>query len=179
MRGTTANLSSGAELASNSEKETKEKDSGGGGFVSLIALAVISAIGAFGAVYLFTGSSEPPVIACTEDTSHEPTHAPLASNDYVYVDLQEILVTIGNEPATRYVKIQTSIISDSRNMSAVKKAEPMLADAFVGYLRALTLAEFESADFYPKMREQLAVRSEAVLGADVSHGVLITEFLLR
>ena len=93
--------------------------------------------------------------------------------------MQEILVTIGNEPATRYVKIKTSVISDNSHVSAVKKAEPMLVDAFVGYLRALQLSDFESADFYPKMREQLAMRSEIVLGADASHGVLVTEFLLR
>ena len=72
-----------------------------------------------------------------------------------------------------------SVISDSEHMGAVKKAEPMLVDAFVGYLRALTLSDFESADFYPRMREQLAVRSEVVLGPEASHGVLITEFLLR
>ena len=75
------------------------------------------------------------------------------------------------------IELSTGLISKS--MGLVADSLDMLADAFVGYLRALTLAEFESPDFYPKMREQLAVRSEAVLGADVSHGVLITEFLLR
>lgn len=166
-------------MASNPETEPDETPKGGGGLVSLIALAVVCAAGAFGTVFMLSGKDTPAVLACGEHAEDGSAHAPLAMSEYVYVDLQEILVTIGNEPATRYVKIKMSVISDNEHMGDVKKAEPMLVDAFVGYLRALTLSDFESADFYPRMREQLAVRSEVVLGADASHGVLITEFLLR
>ncbi len=166
-------------MASNPEKEPGDAPKSGGGLVPLIVLAVVCALGAFGTVFILSGGDEPTVLACADHEQGSPAHAPLAMDDYVYVDLQEILVTIGNEPATRYVKINMSVISDSEHMGAVKKAEPMLVDAFVGYLRALTLSDFESADFYPRMREQLAVRSEVVLGPEASHGVLITEFLLR
>ena len=166
-------------LATDSDTEPLEKKSSGGGLIPLVVLAVVSMAGAFGVVYFLSPSPNPAALACAPGADGAPAHVPLALEDHVYVELQEILVTIGNEPATRYVKIKTSVISDSSHMGAVKKAEPLLVDAFVGYLRALQLSDFESADFYPKMREQLAMRSEIVLGADTSHGVLVTDFLLR
>jgi flagellar FliL protein len=55
----------------------------------------------------------------------------------------------------------------------------MLIDAFNTYLRSIEMKDFEDPGFYPRMREQLARRSELVLGSGVSSGVLITEFLLR
>jgi flagellar protein FliL len=166
-------------LASDTDSEIPEKKASGGGLIPLVVLALVSMAGAFGVVFFLSPSPSPAALACGPGDGGAAAHQPLALEDHVYVELQEILVTIGNEPATRYVKIQTSVISDSSHMGAVKKAEPMLVDAFVGYLRALQLTDFESADFYPKMREQLAMRSEIVLGADASHGVLVTEFLLR
>lgn len=166
-------------LASDANTELPEEKSSGGGLIPLVVLAVVSMAGAFGIVYFLSPNTPAAALACAPGEGGKPAHTPLALEDHVYVELQEILVTIGNEPATRYVKIKTSVISDNSHVSAVKKAEPMLVDAFVGYLRALQLSDFESADFYPKMREQLAMRSEIVLGADASHGVLVTEFLLR
>tara|TARA_R100000365_G_C2748700_1_gene81469 strand:- start:32760 stop:33260 length:501 start_codon:yes stop_codon:yes gene_type:complete len=166
-------------LASDSETTTPDKGSSGGGLIQLIVLAVTCAIGGFAAVFFLSPSASPVALACEADSTEAADDTPLALEDHVYVELQDILVTIGNEPATRYVKIKMSVISDKDHLNVVKKAEPMLVDAFVGYLRALQLSEFESADFYPKMREQLSRRSEIVLGPDASQGVLITEFLLR
>ncbi|KCZ52214.1 hypothetical protein HY3_09490 [Hyphomonas pacifica] len=147
--------------------------------MQLIVLGGACAIGGFATVFFVSPKASPIALACVSDSSEAAGHNALALEDHAYVELQDILVTIGNAPATRYVKIKMSVISDKDHVNAVKKAEPMLVDAFVGYLRALQLSEFESADFYPKMREQLSRRSEIVLGADASNGVLITEFLLR
>lgn len=158
--------------------DAEPKASSGGGLLKLIALALVCAGGSFGAVYFLSPSQAAP-ISCAEPSDGLTHSEPLAREDQVYVELEEILVTIGNAPATRYVKMQISVITDKTTAEKVKKAEPMLADAFVGYLRALQLTDFESADFYPQLREQLAHRSEVVLGGDVSEGVLITEFLLR
>lgn len=166
-------------MATGSNTEDTEKKSSGGGLIPLVVLAAVCMAGAFGVVFFLSPNPAPAALACTPDASGSAVRTPLALEDHVYVELQEILITIGNEPATRYVKIKTSVISDASHMGAVKKAEPMLVDAFVGYLRALQLSDFESADFYPKMREQLARRAEIVLGSDASHGVLVTEFLLR
>lgn len=108
-----------------------------------------------------------------------PVTSALASADQVYVDLKEVLITIGSEPATRYLKMNVSIVTGKDGVSKVKAAEPMLIDAFNNYLRSIELRDVEDPGFYPHMREQLARRAELVLGGTVSNGVLITEFLLR
>lgn len=159
--------------------DTAPEPKSGGNIVNWAILAVVSAACSFAVVFFMS----PPVTAespvCTVATSTLPKGSPLAAADQEYVALEELLVTIGNEPATRFVKIHTSIVTKKGNGEAIKKAEPMLADAFITYLRSVELSDFETTSFYPRMREQLARRAELVLGDDVSRGVLITEFLLR
>ncbi|MEM5518867.1 flagellar basal body-associated FliL family protein [Henriciella sp. AS95] len=151
----------------------------GGNIVNWAILAVVSAACSFAVVFFMAPSvtAESPV--CTVATNGTPQATPLATGDQEYVELEELLVTIGNEPATRFVKINTSIVTPKGNGDTIRKAEPMLADAFITYLRSVELSDFETAGFYPRMREQLGRRAELVLGGDVSKGVLITEFLLR
>ncbi len=61
----------------------------------------------------------------------------------------------------------------------VEGAAPMLTDAFLTYLRAIDISDFEAESFYPDLKEQLSRRAELVLGAERARGVLITEFMLR
>ena len=86
--------------------------------IPLVVLAVVSMAGAFGVVYFLSPSAPAAALACTPGEDGKPAHTPLALEDHVYFELQEILVTIGNEPATRYVKIKTSVISDNSHVSA-------------------------------------------------------------
>ncbi|WP_300380591.1 flagellar basal body-associated FliL family protein [Henriciella sp.] len=148
-----------------------------GGLVKYGLLGLVSLGCSFGTVFMLapSGNAGTPVCAAAASTTSEP----LAREDQAYVELNEIIITIGNEPATRYVKIKTAIVADKGDSGKVGKAELMLKDAFIGYLRSLELSDLESAAFYPRLREQLSRRAELVLGGDVSQGVLITEFLLR
>ena len=163
----------------NDTPDAETKTPSEGGLLKLIVLALVCAGASFGAVYFLSPSATSVQVSCADTSVTPPKSQSLASDDQIYIEMKDLLVTIGNEPATRYIKMKTSIITDKAASEKVKKAEPMLADAFVGYLRALELTDFESADFYPELREQLSHRSEVVLGGDVSQGVLITEFLLR
>ena len=90
-----------------------------------------------------------------------------------------MLITVGSAPATRFLKMNISIITDASGAKAVAEAEPMLADAFNTYLRSIEMTDLEDPGFYPRMREQLTRRAELVLGDGVTDGVLITQFLLR
>lgn len=160
--------------------QTAAEKSSGGGMMTFIVIGIVSAVMSFGAVFFLAPSGSAAVPVC-EAQSHDVgfTPQPLARADQEYVELDEILITIGDEPATRYIKIKTAIVANKNDASAVKKAQPMLTDAFISYLRSVQLSDFESASFYPRLREQLSRRSELVLGGDVSRGVLVTEFLLR
>ncbi len=149
----------------------------GGGLAGILIVAGASLAASFGLFY-FLSPQAPAAQACPT-VAVAPATPALASADHVYVDLKEVLITIGSEPATRYLKMNISIITGRDGATKVKAAEPMLIDAFNNYLRSIELADVEDPGFYPHMREQLARRAELVLGGTVSNGVLITEFLLR
>jgi flagellar FliL protein len=156
--------------------QTSGKKSGGG-FVGLAILAVGAMTSSFATVYVL--ASDPPTGPACPVVDTGPAIEPIAQQDQTYVELQDILITIGSEPATRYLKMKVSIVTDNSGAGMVTKAEPVLIDAFTNYLRSVELSDFENPDFYAHMREQLSRRSELVLGGGVSEGVLITEFLLR
>ena len=150
-----------------------------GGMMGLLILGAASLASSFGLVYFLTPSSSAATEACLPGEGAAEVIAPIVKADQSYVELQEMVITVGSAPATRYLKMNVSIMTDSANTETIKEAEPVLIDAFNTYLRSIELKDFEDPGFYPRMREQLARRSELVLGSGVSNGVLITEFLLR
>ena len=152
---------------------------GGGGMIGLLMLGAASLASSFGLFYFLTPAPVDAAAACPAPEAVAETTTPLAAPGQSYVELKEILITVGSTPATRYLKMNVSVVTDAAGAQAVKNAEPMLIDAFNTYLRALELEDFENPAFYSNLREQLARRSELVLGNSVSKGVLITEFLLR
>jgi len=166
--------------AETDQAQAESASDSGGGMIKFAMIGLVSAAASFGAVFFLAPSGTAEVPGCVPAESHAGfTPDPLAREDQAYTEIGEILITIGNEPASRYVKIKTAIVTDKANAGNVKKAEPMLTDAFISYLRSVELADFESASFYPRLREQLSRRAELVLGGEVSRGVLVTEFLLR
>ena len=161
------------------KRDQQPKVKTGGGVFAIITLAVAAAASSFATVYLLTPSAAIAVAVCKPDDQTMAQSKPQISPDQTYVELSEVMITIGSAPATRYLKMSLSIVTEKDGVSTVKAAEPVLIDAFVNYLRSVELSDFEDPGFYARMRQQLARRSELVLGGGVSDGVLITEFLLR
>ena len=160
--------------------EAPEKPSGGLGMIGLALLGVAAMGGSFGVSFLLNKPAEPVIVACEpSDEDAAPTLTKKVAANQRYVELDEILITIGSEPATRYLKINASIVTTSSAVKDVEKAQPLLIDAFNYYLRSVEVSDFENPAFYPHLREQLGRRAELVLGGETSQGVLITEFLLR
>ncbi len=167
-------------MADESEKGgNSPKEKSGSGLIGVVILAVASLASSFAVAYFLTPSHTSETLACEGGELSTAQTQPLISPEQAYVEMQDILITIGREPASRYLKMKLAIITQEGAVSAVKEAEPVLMDAFVNYLRSLELSDFEDPGFYPRMREQLAHRSKLVLGSANSEGVLITEFLLR
>ncbi|MCA8902652.1 MAG: flagellar basal body-associated FliL family protein [Hyphomonas sp.] len=151
----------------------------GGGMMGMVIVAVGALAASFGTVYMLSPTAPATdVAACSviETAEHiEPTFNP----NQTYVELDDLVVTIGSAPATRYLKLKISVITESNNASTISQAEPVLVDAFTNYLRSVEVSDFENPGFYAHMREQLGRRAQLVLGSGASEGVLITEFLLR
>jgi flagellar FliL protein len=148
--------------------------------VGLIVLGLACATTSFASVF-FLAPSPAPVTAVAEAAEPEyvPEEKPASAKSQTYTPVQEILITIGNAPATRYLKMQVSVATEKSKAKDVKSAETALIDAFLLYLRSVEVSDFEDPNFYNHMREQLARRADLVLGDGVSKGVMITEFLLR
>ncbi len=151
--------------------------SGSAGLIGLAILGAAAVATSFGVAFFMTPAPTDAVQACVAAPTGETEVS--ANLDQTYVPLEEMLITIGSAPATRYVKINLSIVTGPKGAASVKKNEPVLKDAFNNYLRSVEVSDFEDPGFYAHMREQLSRRSELVLGGSVSEGVLITEFLLR
>lgn len=165
------------------DDETSEGEAKSGGMMGLIALVFAAVAGSFGANYLLAPStpagSNTAEATCAADEKKVAEPKQRSEEGQEFVKLEEFLITIGSAPATRYLKMQVAIVTDEEAAKKVKEAEPILVDAFINYLRSVEISDFEDPGFYANMRQQLSRRSELVVGAAASDGVLITEFLLR
>tara|TARA_R110000803_G_scaffold99011_1_gene167081 strand:+ start:1604 stop:2128 length:525 start_codon:yes stop_codon:yes gene_type:complete len=169
----------GAKAAEDAAPESAPAEAkAGGGILGLALLAVGAIASSFATVYFLSPAPAAEVAVCEVDESAAHAESAIKPNQS-YVELRDILITIGSAPATRYLKMKVAIITDSGDISTVNEAEPVLIDAFTNYLRSVELSDFENPGFYSHMRDQLDRRSQLVLGGSVSDGVLITEFLLR
>ncbi|MEO1662885.1 MAG: flagellar basal body-associated FliL family protein [Pseudomonadota bacterium] len=156
---------------------------GGLNMMGLLVLGVACAATSFASVYLLAPAPTVAVAATSDDAAEadyaESEKASEEKITYTYTPVQEILVTVGNAPATRYLKMQLSLATDKADAKTIKSNETALIDAFLLYLRSVNVDDFEDPAFYKHMREQLGRRADLVLGDGVAKGVLITEFLLR
>jgi len=160
--------------------ETEAAPKSGLGMVGLLVLGLACATTSFASVY-FLAPSPAPAAAAPEiaEADYVPKEKPVTAKAHTYTPVQEILITIGNSPATRYLKMNVAVATEKAKAKEVKSAETALIDAFLLYLRSVEVSDFEDPNFYNHMREQLARRADLVLGDGVSKGVMITEFLLR
>lgn len=172
-----------SEKQAEADAETKP-DKGGLGLVGMLVLGAACAATSFASVYFLAPSQTVVAEAATTDdatisASKDAGTKSGEKKDYTYTPVQEILITIGTAPATRYLKMNLSVATDKTDSKKVKSSETALLDAFLLYLRSVNVDDFEDPAFYKHMREQLSRRADLVLGDGVSEGVLITEFLLR
>ncbi|MEO9968479.1 MAG: flagellar basal body-associated FliL family protein [Hyphomonadaceae bacterium] len=158
----------------NTEDEGKKS-----GMMGFVIMGVAAMAGSFGVSYMNKPDVQLDMAACSPEDGAHAEAPPLIDKDLVYVDLPDILTTIGSEPATRYLKMNVTVATNKPGESSVIESKLVIMDAFISYLRSVELSDFEDPGFYGHMREQLAHRSEIILGASAAEGVLITEFLLR
>ena len=160
------------------KSEEAAPPSGGINMMGLLVLGLACAATSFASVY-FLAPAPTVAAAATVEAEYEVTEKPEEKKSLTYTPVQEILITIGSAPATRYLKMQLSVATDKADAKKVKPVETQLVDAFLLYLRSVELDDFEDPAFYKHMREQLGRRADLVLGDGIVEGVLITEFLLR
>ena len=80
--------------------------------MGLLVLGLACAATSFASVF-FLAPAESPAAATATETEYVVA-APLADakKPYTYTPVQEILITIGTAPATRYLKMQVSLATE-------------------------------------------------------------------
>ena len=165
------------------KKDEAPAAKGGLNMMGLLVLGLACAATSFASVYFLAPAptlAEASTTTAAAEDDHPPAPIPASEKKpYTYTPVQEILITIGNAPATRYLKMNVSLATEKSESKTVKANETALIDAFLLYLRSVSVEDFEDPAFYRHMREQLGRRADLVLGDGIAKGVLITEFLLR
>lgn len=149
------------------------------GIMTIAALSVLAASASFVTSFFSSPTSASQAESCPVAQNQDTSSPGLVREDQTYTALDDIVITVGSSPATRYVKLSIAIVSDKQGIARIEKAKPVLIDAFGNYLRSIEPSDFEDPTFYPSMKDALNHRAELVLGSSVSRGVLVTEFLLR
>lgn len=162
-----------------STEEASSKSGSGLGLIGLVGIGVVALASSAGATVLMSAAPKTQPANCVQGDGGELMAEPLARPDQTYVELDELIVTIGSSPSSRFLKMKIAIVTGKDKTQQIEEAELLLKDAFLKYLRSLEINDFEDPRSFRRMREQLALRAEVVLGGNVSNGILITEYLIR
>ncbi len=163
------------------KKQAKgEASTGSGGKLMAILSPVILGSAAFATVFMLPtpepalGDQMPPAIETKEQSESIQIGIP---QDLGVIELSEITVSIRNKKQVLRIGIALEVPYET--LETIDPDDPRLRDAFMGYLRAIDVAQLEDAAFMAQLRAHLLRRSRLVLDTDTVHSVLITEFLVR
>lgn len=166
-------------MAETTTTDATESAQSGGGLIGALLIGTIAAATSFATAFFSPATGAASALPEGQPQGQVMAEPSKRSVEAAYVELPELLVTIGAEPADRYIKMRVTLVVDTTSIKQVEAAEPMLLDAFTTYLRSVDPSDFEDPSFYGRMRNQLGARAQLVVGASSAQGVLITEFLLR
>lgn len=149
-----------------------------GGIAGAIVTPLIVGAVSFGTVFLLPTNEALPLsvshdaVASETLTAHE-----LMPTNLDVVEMKEFVVSIHDGKNILRMRLALEVPKEARD--EVDPNELRLRDAYMGYLRAVDIAELQDPDFLPQLRAQLLRRSKLVLGQDKVAGILITDFLIR
>lgn len=149
-----------------------------GGLVSVVLTPLILGAVSFGTVFLLPTAETGTASSAHDAAASESTdlHDLMPTNLYI-VEMDEFVVSIRDDK--NILRMSLALEVPKQFSEDVNPNELRLRDAFMGYLRAVEIAELQDPAFLPQLRAQLLRRSRLVLGQEKVAGVLITDFLIR
>ena len=163
----------------NPDSDGQDSKKSGPGLVSQIIIAMALGAASFVTVYMLPdrANAASEMKAKTEHTVDPLDGVFPSQTDLTYIKLDDLTLTLGD--LDRILKIGITLEVIDTGELYVDPSDPLLRDAFTGYLRSLRTEQIEDASFMVQLRAQLLRRAQLVLGTDTIHGVLITDFLVR
>jgi len=162
-------------------KDTSAAIASRGGRLGKLGLIAVVFAAAFGTTYFLPSTGAPAApnptaqVAGAIQTIENTTFKP--NRETVFANLDPLTMTL--QAADRVLLIGITLEVSAARTDPVDPADPLLRDAFTGYLRALDIKDLRDAAFMPQLRAQLLRRARIAIDADDIHGVLITDFLIR
>ena len=149
-----------------------------GGLVGVVLTPLILAAVSFGTVFLLpTAETSAPSSAHGAEASESTDLHDFMPTNLEIVEMDEFVVSIRDDK--NILRMSLALEVPKQFYQEVNPNELRLRDAFMGYLRAVEIAELQDPAFLPQLRAQLLRRSRLVLGQEKVAGVLITDFLIR
>lgn len=149
----------------------------------LLVLAPVVLIASAGASFLLGSAASAPQStaqsACAPASHEEAARTDAPPEPMILMEVPEILVTIGSQPASRYVKMSVVVGVPEGAEKIYAENETVLMDSFLNYLRVIEPEHFEDPLFYRDMKTELSQRALLALGERNVSGFFVTEFLIR
>jgi len=102
-----------------------------------------------------------------------------ALSETAFVPLDPIIVSLGNNATSRYLKFGAELEVDPAFKEEVTKLLPRVLDVLNGYLRAVDSRDIEDPAAMGRLRAQMLRRIQVVTGTGRVKDLLITEFVLN
>jgi flagellar protein FliL len=98
--------------------------------------------------------------------------------EIAFVNLEPLIITLGPNAKSRYLKISISLETSEDDLSTVEHLEPKFRDVLNTYLRAVEEADLVEPSATTRLRAQILRRLQVVAPAGAVANVLITDFIL-
>lgn len=132
---------------------------------------------AAGAAYFFTPGEAGCAAEAVGEEGESIRHAAL--ENVTFVNLEPLVVTLGPQARSRYLKISLSLETTKDDQDRLYKLSPRIRDTLNTYLRAVEEEELVRPSGMTRLRAQMLRRLRlAAPGAKISD-ILITDFVLN
>lgn len=101
-----------------------------------------------------------------------------AVGDVAFINLEPLVVTLGANARSRYLKISISLETTKNNEKTLTELTPRVRDALNSYLRAVEEDDFLRPAAMTRIRAQMLRRLQLVAPSVSIRDVLITDFVL-
>lgn len=143
-------------------------------FSAVSALAMGGA--AAGAAYFLAPGDEECAAGAIAEVDTGGRGAP--ARDVVFVNLEPLIVTLGPEAKSRYLKISLSLETTSVHEKSLYDLGPRIRDTLNTYLRAVEEDDLVRPSSMMRLRAQMLRRLQLAAPGNAISDVLITDFVL-
>ncbi len=141
-----------------------------------VLLALVMGVVAAGSVYLFAPTQvASDASASNEKSSHKSSHN---KRDVTYVNLEPLVVTLGPDAQSSYLKISVTLETTSSHEKTLIEMMPRFRDVLISYLRAVDENDLIQPSAMIRLRAQMLRRLQLVGSEEAVNDVLITDFVL-